>query len=526
MGKIFWKEWHLRTQICMVQFLISILTIGLIAISTYSYMFYISEFYMEASNKVFQKEYGKWTKIMMSHNIHRVQQTLFRSQQQIVKVNTLYEMTQYLVQGTFSQPTQCLNELQLMDEYAYSASFCYMIYKDTKSNKILQNLQNLCVFLTESVLIVDQDFDIMIASSNDIHFFTVWPGSYLSPDYNPQERIWYQQHLEQLALHNNTNNSTYYSEPHVHWTWKLLMIAQTKSLININGSLDGVIGSHVNFTQFNYSDDQVSFTIINPTGRILLSSLNVSENSNIYDYNITNLGYQDYQQILNQAQGKSTQSNCDSTVWNDYGYLCRKTYNQQEEELISTKNIEEAGLIFIMQSKLSKYQIEFKSMFNTFQSQLNSIFVGTMLGFFLYMMSSLIITTIIVIFLFNPIIKIINYTSQQLFKDSLNKKHFLKQHKHISFFEKLSTSQLLNGLQESFNRLIHIKTAQHKSTICHIIEGFKYPQKRWKLQTRKKKITNLNVQLQDNLQNEEANQLQISIIKQLMISELKINGCL
>ncbi|CAD8073193.1 unnamed protein product [Paramecium primaurelia] len=526
MGNKFWKDWHLRTQICMIQFAISILTIGLIAISTYSFMFYISDFYMEASEHLFQKQYGQWTKIMMSHNIHRVQQTLFRSQQQIMKVNTLYEMTQQIMLSNLQQPTSCLNELKLMDDYAYSASFCYMIYKDTQSNKILQNLKDLSAFLTESVHIIDQDFDIMIASSNDIHFFTVWPGSFLSSDYNPQERIWYQQHLEQLALNNNNNNSTYYSEPHIHWTWKLLMIAQTKSLLNIDGSLDGVIASHVNFSQFNYSDDQVSFTIINPTGRILLSSKNVTEYSHIYDYNITNLGYQDYQQILNQAQGKPTQSNCDSTVWNDYGYLCRKTYNKQEEELISTKSIEETGLIFIMQSKLSKYQIEFKNMFNTFQSQLNNIFVGTILGFFFYMLSSLIITTCVVIFLFNPIIKIINYTSQQLFKNSLNKKNFLQKQNQFSFFQQLSTSQLLNDLQQSFNRLIHITTNQNKSTICYLIEGFKYPYKRWKQKRSNKRIRNINLKLKDNLQNEETHKLQMQIIKQLMISELKINGCI
>ncbi|CAD8072262.1 unnamed protein product [Paramecium sonneborni] len=524
MGKQFWKDWHLRTQICMIQFAISIFTIGLIALSTYSFMYYISDFYMETSENVFQKQFGKWTKIMMSHNIHRVQQTLFRSQQQIVKVNTLYQMTQQIMQSSLQKPTQCLNELNLLDVYAYSASFCYMIYKDTKSNKVLQNLKDLCSFLTQSVLFLDQDFDIMIASSEDIHFFTVWPGSFLSSDYNPQDRIWYVQHLEQLAINNNYN-LTYFSEPHIHWTWKLLMIAQTHSLLNLNGQLDGIIASHVNFSQFNYSDDQVSFTIINPTGRILLSSLNVTQYSKIYDYNITNLGYQDYEQILNQAQGKDTESNCNSTVWKNQGYLCRKTYDQKEEELISTKNMEAAGLILIMQSKLSKYQMEFKNMFNTFQAQLNNIFVGTILGFFLYMLSSLFITTCVVIFLFNPIIRIINYTSQQLFRESLNKKNIFQKKHNFSFFENLSYSSLLNDLQQSFNRLIHITSNQKKTNICVLIEGFKYPYKRWKLKQSSKNIRKINPKLLNSIENEETQKLQNFVIKQLMISELKIDSC-
>ncbi|CAD8154310.1 unnamed protein product [Paramecium pentaurelia] len=518
MNKKFWKDWHLRTQICMIQFVISIITIGLIALSTYSFTYYISEFYMEASEQVFQKQFGKWTNIMMSHNIHRVQQTLFRSQQQIDKVNALYQMTQLIKQSTFQQPIPCLNELQFLDKYTYSASFCYMIYKETKPNKILQNLKDLCAFLTQSVIMIDQDFDIMIASSNDIHFLTVWPGFFLSSDYNPQERIWYVQHQEQVSLQNN-NNKTYFSEPHIHWTWKLLMIAQTKSLLNINGSLDGVIASHVNFSQFNYSDDQVSFTIINPKGRILLSSLNVTQYSNIYDYNITNLGYEDYQQILNQAQGKETQSNCNSTVWKDYGYLCRKTYLQQEEELISTKNIEEAGLILIMQSKLTKYQMEFENMFNTFQAELNKIFIATILGFFLYMLSSLLITSFIVIFLFNPIIRIINYTSQQLFKQSLNQKDFLQKQHQSSFFQKLSNSSLLHDLQQSFNRLIDITSNQTKSTTCHLIEAFKYPFNILKSQKQSKKVRNLYLKLQNNFQNEETKTLQSMVIKQLMMQD-------
>ncbi|CAD8066417.1 unnamed protein product [Paramecium sonneborni] len=524
MGKMFWKDWHLRTQICMIQFGISIFTIGLIAVSTYSTMYYISEFYMETSEHVFQKQFGKWTKIMMSHNIQRVQQTLFRSQQQIVKVNALYQMTQQIMQSSLQQPTSCLNEYNLLDVYAYSASFCYMIYKDTKPNKVLQNLKNLCSFLSESVLFLDQDFDIILASSNDIHFFTVWPGFFLSNDYNPQDRIWYVQHLEQLQLHNN-HNLTYFSEPHIHWTWNLLMIAQTKSLLNTNGQLDGVIASHVNFSQFNYSDDQVSFTIINPTGRILLSSLNVTQYSNIYDSNITNLGYQDYQQIVNQAKGQDTESNCNSTVWKNQGYLCRKTYDQQEEELISTKNMEAAGLILIMQTKLSKYQMEFKNMFNTFQSQLNNILVGTILGFILYMLSSLFITTCVVIFLFNPIIRIINYTSQQLFRESLNKKNIFYKKNNFSFFENLSTSQLLNDLQQSFNRLIHITSNQKKTDICQLIEGFKYPYRRWKLKQNSKNVRKDTSKLLNNIQNEETLKLQSFVIKQLMISELKIDGC-
>ncbi|CAD8149197.1 unnamed protein product [Paramecium octaurelia] len=515
MIKQFWKDWHLRTQICMIQFVISIFTIGLIALSTYSFMYYISEFYMETSEHVFQKQFGKWTNVMMSHNIHRVKQTLFRSQQQIVKVNALYQMTQQINQSTFQQPIPCLNDLTLMDDYAYSASFCYMIYKETKSNQILYNLKDLCAFLTQSVIMLDQDFDIMTASSNDIHFFTVWPGFFLSPDYNPQERIWYVQHLEQVAQHNN-NDYTYFSEPHIHWTWKLLMIAQTKSLLNINKSLDGVIASHVNFSQFNYSDDQVSFTIINPKGRILLSSLNVTENSNIYDQNITSLDYEDFQQILNQAEGKETQSNCNSAVWKDYGYLCRKTYSEQEEELISTKNIKEAGLILIMQSKLSKYQMEFENMFKTFKEELNKIFIATILGFILYMLSSLIITSCVVIFLFNPIIRIINYTSQQLFKESLNRKNVLKK-KHK--FSLLTSSSLLCDLQQSFNRLIHITMNQTKSTTCHLFEAFKYPLNRWKYIKKSKKFRNLYLKLQNDVQMEGTLNLQDLIIKQLVIQD-------
>lgn len=48
-----------------------------------------------------------------------------------------------------------------------------------------KKLKDLCSILTEAVLMIDQDFDIMFASTNDVHFFTVWPGSYLGYDYNP-----------------------------------------------------------------------------------------------------------------------------------------------------------------------------------------------------------------------------------------------------------------------------------------------------------------------------------------------------
>ncbi|CAD8164853.1 unnamed protein product [Paramecium pentaurelia] len=471
---------------------------------------------MSSSQQAFQQQFGKWTKIIMSNQIQRVQQTLFRSQQQILRVDKLYQLTHQFHQANLSKPYPCLNDQTFLDQYAYSASFCYLTYGNNDQDVMYKKLKDLCSILSETVLMIDQDFDIMFASTYDIHFFTVWPGSYLGFDYNPQKRIWYTNHLEQVSK--NNKNLTYFCEPHIHWTWKLLMIAQTKSLLDIDGSLDGVIASHVNFSQFEYQDDGVSFTIINPDGRILLSQLNISETSYIYDYNLTHLDYQDYQQIINQANKRETINNCDSQIWNDFGYLCRKIRNSTEEQLINTKIMENEGLVLIIQCKLSQYQKQFQQMFDTFQSGISSIFLGTILGFFGYMFSSALITSIIIIILFNPIIKIINQTSQYVFKESVYMQHKLQKKPQLQFFKRSKTNTLIKNLQNSFNKLIHNQLNPNKSLLCLWIEQFQYPIKRWRLKKRVKKIQKQYSLLQNNLQNQEITDQQITFVQQLIKS--------
>ncbi|CAD8166773.1 unnamed protein product [Paramecium pentaurelia] len=512
----FWRNWQLRTQVCMIQFIITTIAIILIILSTLLILFYISDTQMSSSQQVFQNQFGKWTKIIMYHQIRRVQQTLFRSQNQIQRVNKLYQLSQQFKQANFSKPYPCLNDLIYLDQYAYSASFCYLTYGSDENDEMYKKLKDLCSILTEAVLMIDQDYDIMFASTNDVHFFTVWPGSYLGYDYNPQKRIWYTNHLEQVSK--NNINQTYFCEPHIHWTWKLLMIAQTKSLLDIDGSLDGVIASHVNFSQFKYQDEGISFTIINPDGRILLSQLNISETSYIYDYNLTHLDYQDYKQIMNQANKRETQSDCDSQIWKDFGYLCRKIHNSTEEQLINTQIMDNEGLVLIIQCKLSQYQKLLEQMFENFENGISSIFLGTILGSFGYMFSSALITSIIIIILFNPIIRIINQTSQYVFKESVYMQHKLQNQLQLQFFKRTQSNTLIEKLQTSFNQLMHKSLNPNKSLLCLWIEQFRYPIKRWTLKKRVKRIIKYHSQLQNNQLNGEITDKQITFVQQLIKS--------
>ncbi|CAK79374.1 unnamed protein product (macronuclear) [Paramecium tetraurelia] len=510
----FWRNWQLRTQVCMIQFIITIIAIILIILSTLLILFYISDTQMQSSQQAFQNQFGKWTKIIMYHQIQRVQQTLFRSQNQIQRVNKLYQLSQQLQQPNVSKPYPCLNDLIHQDKYAYSASFCYLAYGSDENGEMYKKLKDLCGILTETVQMIDHDFDVIFASTNDVHFFAAWPGFYLAQDYNPQKRIWYTNHLEQVSK--NNKSQTYFCEPHIHWTWKVLMIAQTASLLDINGSLDGVIASHVNFSQFKYQDDGISFTIMNPDGRILLSQLNISEASYIYDYKLTQLDYKDYQQIINQANKRQTKSDCDSQRWKDFGYLCRKIHNSTEEELIDTKIMDNEGLVLIIQCKLSQYQKLLQQMFDNFESGISQIFLGTILGSFGYMFSSALITSIIIIILFNPIIKIINQTSQYVFKENFSMQHKLQNKPQLLLFKRSKSNTLIEKLQISFNQLIHRSINPNKSLLCLLIEQFKYPVKRWQQRRKVQKILKFLSFLENNLENQEITDKQIQFVQQLI----------
>lgn len=49
------------------------------------------------------------------------------------------------------------------------------------------------------------------------------------------------------------------------------------------------------------------------------------------------------------------------------------------------------------------------------------MYVGTFLGFFGYMITSVVVSSFVLIILFNPLIRIINYTSDEIFRENLSK---------------------------------------------------------------------------------------------------------
>ncbi|CAD8075214.1 unnamed protein product [Paramecium sonneborni] len=118
--------------------------------------------------------------------------------------------------------------------------------------------------------------------------------------------------------------------------------------------------------------------------------------------------------------------------------------------------------------------------------------------------------------LFNPIIKIINQTSQYVFKESFYMQHKLQKKPQIQFIQRSNSYSLMEKLQTSFNNLIHKSLNPNKSLLCLQIEQFRYPLKRWKLKKRVKKISKQYSQIQNNLQNEEITDQQIQFVQQLI----------
>lgn len=95
--------------------------------------------------------------------------------------------------------------------------------------------------------VMDLDLDLLFSTVGDQMYFSIWPGDPF-PGYKPHRRIWYTNHLDQIELGNQ--NATYFSDPYILWTWFLFMITQTRNMTGINGSLDGVLGSDLNFSLF------------------------------------------------------------------------------------------------------------------------------------------------------------------------------------------------------------------------------------------------------------------------------------
>ncbi|CAD8179954.1 unnamed protein product [Paramecium octaurelia] len=470
-----------RTQVLIIQVIIQFLVGSLLTLISYLAFQYIIDMYSEISLDFYVLQYYKKTDMITYLQVRSSQEVLLRSQTHLLKSDFLYQFIQTLDLQYVQQPLNCLNYDDKLDKYQYEQTFCYGFFGDqaysfTDKDALALNYSS---FLTQVLPMMDMDLDLLFSTIGDQMYFSIWPGDPF-PNYKPHRRIWYTNHLKQIKEKNY--NLTYFSEPYILWTWFLFMVTQTRNMTNLNGGLDGVFGSDLNFSLFHtlqLKQENVTFSIIDQKGQFLLSQFNISENTYIYDTDISGFTREDFKQINNYLHETQFTNNCSKiNQLMDNQRLCRYNQKTKTEELIVAKLLYPTDLILLIQVDLLEKEKELLNQLTQIKRNFEDffriyIYIGISTGLFSIMLSSLVIYVTL-----SPITNLILYTSQQITKESdlmqqqINQKVRLKKSKYS-----LKTIQELHQAFRRMNvRLFNHKEGRKNKT-CTELEQIQFPLK-------------------------------------------------
>ncbi|CAD8177229.1 unnamed protein product [Paramecium pentaurelia] len=470
-----------RTQVLIIQVIIQFLIGTLLTLISYLAYQYIIDMYSNISLEFYVLQYYKKTDMITNLQVRSSQEVLLRSQTHLLKSDFLYQFIQSVELQYVQQPLNCLNYDDKLDKYQYEQTFCYGFFGDqayplTNKDFLAMNYSS---FLTQVLPIMDMELDLLFSTIGDQMYFSIWPGDPF-PNYKPHRRIWYTNHLKQIEQQNY--NLTYFSDPYILWTWFLFMVTQTRNMTNLNGGLNGVLGSDLNFSLFHtlqLKQENVTFSIIDSKGQFLLSQFNISEDKYIYDTDISGYTMEDFEQINNSLYQKAFINNCskiDQLLNNEK--LCRYNSVTKTEELIVAKILDPTDLILLIQVDLLEKEKELLNQLTQIKNNFedffkNYILIGTSTAVFSIILSSLIIYVTL-----SPITNLILYTSQQITKEfdlmrqQINQKIHLKQTKY--------SLKTIQELHQAFRKM-NIKLLNHKegrkNITCTELEQIQFPLK-------------------------------------------------
>ncbi|CAD8084887.1 unnamed protein product [Paramecium sonneborni] len=491
-----------RTQVLIIQVLIQFFVGTLLTLISYLAFQHIIDMYSNISLEFYVTQYYKKTDMISYLQVRSSQEVLLRSQTHLLKSDFLYQFIQSIELEYIQQPLNCLNYDDKMDKYQYEQTFCFGFFGDklyplTNKDQLAMNYSS---FLTQTLPIMDMDLDLLFSTIGDQMYFSIWPGDPF-PNYKPHRRIWYTNHLKQIEDKNY--NLTYFSDPYIVWTWFLFMVTQTRNMTNINGQLDGVLGSDLNFSLFNtlqQKQENVTFSIIDQKGQFLLSQFNISEDAYIYDTDKSGFNLDDFEQINNSLHKNSFINNCSKIeqLFNNER-LCRYNTVANTEELIVAKFLYPTDLILLIQVDLLEKEKELLNQLSQIKNNFQDFFRMYVLIGITTALLSMLLSSLVIYVTLSPITNLILYTSQQITKEydlmqqQINQKVHLKQSKY--------SLKTIQELHEAFRKM-NIKLFNHKegrkNITCQELEQIQFPLK--PLETLQFKISNFQ---NHNLQDEE-----------------------
>ncbi|CAD8109365.1 unnamed protein product [Paramecium sonneborni] len=391
------------------------------------------------------------------------------------------------------------NSTHIPPDHSYSIP-CYQYFAlnqndveplEDQTQQIFRNHTFLISSIILSMMGLDDPFipnQFYFVSSIDFYEFSyVYPQYIKLENFHPSDRIWFQQHFQNLKKDksNNTQLSDVYKYFGDEPTYSMTM---TQSMLNLNWDVEGIFCSDIIFQNSMIRVETINIMIADQKGQLLLTNYknkivaNSSQLKHFADSEITGFNQEDWNSLINYYQNNTVQSTCHLTTHN---ILCRYNTVYEKDVVIFIQKLRNINYYLIL-----FYDLQIENDIAKQMKHLNQILnkeIQQMALIVILISIFLIFVSIIMIYLiFLPIYQVINQSSLFLKKN----KQF---NKTQSFdFKNLIQNKILKRRDERYtnsNSLIQFKilfdslfdrVLSQTMTInpqCKILQQFKYPRK-------------------------------------------------
>ncbi|CAK61385.1 unnamed protein product (macronuclear) [Paramecium tetraurelia] len=354
--------------------------------------------------------------------------------------------------------------------------------------QILRNHTSLVSSVILGLMGLDDPFfpnQFYFSSSIDLYEFTyIYPQILKVDSYHPKERMWFQQHFENLKKdkYNNTQLSDVYKYFGTETTYSMTM---TQSMLNLVWDVQGIYCSDIVFSNKMLRAQSINIMIADQKGQLLLTNYknkaisNSSELKNFADQEITGFNAEDWNSLISYYNQNIIQSTCNLRMHN---VLCRYNTVYEKDVVITIQKLKNINYYLILFNDL---QIE-KDISDQMEN-LNEIFNREIQWTALIVLSIFIllifISIILIYLIFLPIYQVIDQSSLFLKRDqecnngrSIQFKNQIQNQilkKKVEPFNSNVLKQFKIQFDSLFDRVLTQTMTINPQ--CKILQQFKYP---------------------------------------------------
>ncbi|CAD8208132.1 unnamed protein product [Paramecium octaurelia] len=491
-------KFKMRTQILIINCVILAIIIPSIILAQTINLYYIQEILSDCEKDSMLKEmFNHLTNSANSIN-GQLNSVFTRTQITLTNLNQLYWLqlkNNIWINKPITRLCDYNSSVLPLDHLISIPCYSYMALKQNDveplEDPIEQTLRN-HTYLVSSVILglmgLEDPFfpnQFYFSSSIDQNEFTyIYPQIVKVDGYHPKERLWYQQHFENLKedKYNNTQLSDVYKYFGTESTYSMTM---TQSMLNLVLDVQGIYCSDIVFSNKMIRVQAINIMIADQKGQLLLTNYknkqitNSSELKNFADQEITGFNAEDWNSLISYYNQNTIQSTCNLKTHN---VLCRYNTVYEKDVVITIQKLRNINYYLILFNDL---QIE-KDISDQMKN-LNQIFyreIQWIAQIVLSIFILLIFISIILIYLiFLPIYQVIDRSSLFLKRDqecnSANSFEFKNQIQNQILKKQAEpyNSNVLKQFKFQFDSLFD-RVLTQTMTInpqCKILQQFKYP---------------------------------------------------